>query len=171
MDSGHELIFTAPHLAEFRSLLEVVSKESDRGAVLVYASMLDELLRRSIQVRLVQHKDTPKLTDGFNAPLGSFGARTLAALALGVISDDEYEELQLIRKIRNDFAHSMTMSFKEPSVIGRCKLLKLAIRNGEDDMENARRSFITSASALSLRFVNRAHYVAQERLKYKPWRY
>jgi len=41
-----------PHLKEFIQLLAVAREEGDRGAVLVHASMLDELLKRSIEARL-----------------------------------------------------------------------------------------------------------------------
>jgi hypothetical protein len=38
---------THPHLREFLAFLEELNRESERGAVLVAATMIDELLRRS----------------------------------------------------------------------------------------------------------------------------
>jgi hypothetical protein len=48
---------THPHLKEFTNLLDVAREESDRGAVLVHCSMLDELLKRSrtVSTRQLEH--------------------------------------------------------------------------------------------------------------------
>jgi DNA-binding MltR family transcriptional regulator len=43
---------------------------------------------------------------GFNAPLGTFSARTKAAYVMGLIERKEYEEINIIRKIRNEFGHN-----------------------------------------------------------------
>jgi DNA-binding MltR family transcriptional regulator len=78
--------------------------------------MLDELLKRSIEAYLIAHKEVRALTDGFNAPIGTLATRTLMAFALGLISEREYQELILIRKVRNDFAHAIETSFSDQSV-------------------------------------------------------
>jgi DNA-binding MltR family transcriptional regulator len=45
--------------------------------------------------------------------LGTFAARIAAAYSMGLISDLEYKDCELIRKIRNEFAHKVHMSFKD----------------------------------------------------------
>jgi mannitol operon repressor len=160
-----------PHLAEFSLVLKVSNSESDRGAVLVYAAMMDDLLRRSIEARLIDHKDVKRLTDGFNAPVGTFASRNLLALGLGVVSEREYQEVELIRKIRNAFAHSIDMSFDAQAIAARCAKLSFAILESDGVQTSSRVRFLTAASCLHLNLVNRAHYVKERRLGHEEWRY
>jgi mannitol operon repressor len=161
---------THPHLKDFFKLLEVAREESDRGSVLIHASMLDDMLAQIVNAYLISDPETEALTDGFNAPIGTFSARILMAFSLGTISKEEYRELNLIRKVRNDFAHSIEASFADARIAARCYELTFAAMPYGEVKVNARGRFITAASALILTLVNRAHYVRQERLAYKPWR-
>jgi len=153
------------YLKGFVGLLDVVAKESGRGAVLVYATMLDEQLKKAIDSFLVNHAAIVKLTEGFNAPIGTFSTRILLAFGLGIISEREYGELELIRKIRNEFAHTIDMKFEHPSVSSRCKLLSWAIPEYSDPRDQ----FIAAAASLVLNLLNRAHYAEKRRLKYQDW--
>src|ERR1043166_1736400 len=85
--------------------LSVFNKESDRGAPLVAASMLDERLREILTAFFVESKVSEDLLSGFDAPLGTFAARTAAAYAVGLLQENEFKEITLIRKIRNEFGH------------------------------------------------------------------
>jgi len=51
--STRKLATTHPHLAEFSAFLDDLNRESDRGAVLIACSMIDELLSRSIRADLL----------------------------------------------------------------------------------------------------------------------
>ena len=107
--------------------------------------------------------------DGFNAPIGTFSARILAAFALGIISEREYRECSTLRKIRNQFAHSLTVSFETQSVADMCKNLTFAIPSHDGSPTYARGQFTSASVALILNFVNRAHYVSSDRLSTKKW--
>ena len=144
MEHGGVTVEEAPdYLKAFVGLLEVVRNESGRGAVLVFATMLDEQLKKAIDAFLVDNSTIVKLTEGFNAPIGTFSTRSLLAFGLGLISEREYNEIELIRKVRNEFAHSIDMTFEQPSVSSRCKLLSWAI----DEYPAPRDQFIASARA------------------------
>src|SRR5262249_25604196 len=55
-------------------------------------------------------------------PLGSFGARTKLVYALGLIGATARRDLDLVRRIRNEFAHlSDAHRFSDPSVRDRCR--------------------------------------------------
>jgi mannitol operon repressor len=153
------------YLKGFVGLLEVAASESDRGTVLVYATMLDEQLKEAIDAFLVDHSAISKLTEGFNAPIGTFSTRTLLAFGLGLISEREYCELETVRKIRNEFAHSINMSFECSSVSSRCKSLSWAI----PEYPAPRDQFVAASASLVLNLLNRAHYAAQKRLSYRDW--
>jgi hypothetical protein len=58
------------------------NRESDRGAVLVAASRLDEVLKGILLAYLRDTKSASDLLDGFNAPLGTFSARAAACHAM-----------------------------------------------------------------------------------------
>jgi hypothetical protein len=46
-----------PHLKEFMAFLDSLNEESDSGAVLISAAILDDLLERSIESFLLDHKE------------------------------------------------------------------------------------------------------------------
>jgi DNA-binding MltR family transcriptional regulator len=74
--------------------------------VLSMSSFMEDLLGNIIKDFMLDVTAATDLVEGFNAPLGTFSARTKAAYALGLISKDEHKDINLIRKIRNEFAHS-----------------------------------------------------------------
>jgi mannitol operon repressor len=109
---------------EFVEFLVLLGKESERGAVVIAATLIDDLLGQTILAFLVDHKEAGRLLDGFNAPLGTFASRILAAFALGLLSEEEYRECENIRKVRNIFAHNIHTSFGDQKVKDLCAKLK-----------------------------------------------
>lgn len=106
---------------EFREALE---SESERGSVLVACSWLDHLLEEMLSAWFPNKKAGKKLTEGFNSPLGTFSARVNSCYAIGLIAESEYRQLELLRKIRNEFAHSFShMSFENKRVEDRVRTL------------------------------------------------
>jgi hypothetical protein len=77
----------SPAFEEFWSLLE---EESPRGLAVVIAAFFDEKLG----VMLGQLR-------------GSFDSRINTALAVGLLTRNEYDDLHEIRKLRNAFAHDL----------------------------------------------------------------
>jgi DNA-binding MltR family transcriptional regulator len=161
---------THPHLEEFSAFLEALNKESDRGAALICAAMLDDILEKTLAAFLIDNKDSKKLFTGFNAPLGTFSARILAAYSLGLISEEEYDECNRIRLIRNEFAHHIHQDFAGQKVSALCDNLKLAARGFPAAQNVPRGYFLTASTALILRLTNRPHYVKQKRLKFGDWK-
>lgn len=93
-------------LIELNEFLKEFNKESDRGAALNAAAVLDDWLKNILEAFFADTKSGKELVSGFNAPLGTFAAKATAAHALGLLQDNEYQEITLIRKIRNEFGHS-----------------------------------------------------------------
>jgi len=70
---------------------------------------MDHLLARLIESFIVDNRDLAKqLLKGPLAPISSFSARILLAFTLGLIAEDEYHDLEVIREIRNMYAHQLT---------------------------------------------------------------
>jgi hypothetical protein len=153
-----------PHLKPVVEFLEDFNKETERGAALVATAFIDALLERTLGAFLIPNESGKKLTSGFNAPFGSFSAKIAGCHAMGLISDEEFNECEVLRKVRNRFAHEVRMSFADQSVSSLCANLELSAPN-----LGPRGQFTTSAVALILALTNRPHYIGQKALKYEAW--
>jgi DNA-binding MltR family transcriptional regulator len=92
-------------------------EESDRGCVLVGAALLEERLEEMFIAVFKANKTPKKIQDSIfdsNGALSTFSAKIKMAYALGFIEKYMFEDLESIRRIRNDFAHST----KEVDFIG-----------------------------------------------------
>jgi mannitol operon repressor len=160
---------THPHLKHFMAFLDEFNKETPRGAALAAAAFLDDLLGRTISAFLITNDSGVALTDGFNAPLGTLAAKIAACHAMGLISEVEYKECDLVRKIRNEFAHKVHMSFKDDRVRSLCASLTMNAKSYPGVTVDTREKFTTAAVSLVLNLTNRPHYVAKNELKYGNW--
>ena len=98
--------------AEFDRFLGDLDEESDRGAVLSAACMLELQLTRCIEAML---SNGPKNATGrllrTDGPLGNLATKIDLLCCLGGIDEFEYKALHLVRKLRNDFAHDLMVDF------------------------------------------------------------
>lgn len=78
----------------------------ERGLVLSLAAFAEDSLGELLRTYMLRKVAASQLIDGFNAPLGTFSARIKAAYALGLITDDQFSDIEILRKIRNDFSHT-----------------------------------------------------------------
>ena len=98
-----------------------IFKQSDQASAVVSGSILEELLQRMITAFLLPHANVRKsMFDGIT-PISTFGAKIELSYHLGLINKEEYEDLKLIKNIRNEFAHSIKgISFETESIKDRC---------------------------------------------------
>lgn len=119
-----------------RVRLELVS-QTDRGAAVLGGAYVDSILCEAIKTRLRDLK-LPKQVTLFGrlfkgyGPLAAFSARIDIGYSLHLIGEHTYADLQIIRGIRNDFAHDLEvgspdkgLSFSSPSICARCDNLWL----------------------------------------------
>ncbi len=112
-------------LQYFGAFLAEFQKETDRGGALVGAALLDNRLERLVLSHLVAGKVAEGLVIGRNAPLGSFSSRINASFAMGLITTEERQDLNIVRSIRNEFAHrEHGVSFEDGTIAGLCTSLK-----------------------------------------------
>ncbi len=162
---------THPHLKDFMVFLDHLDQESERGQVLISASMLDDLLMKTLQAFLIKGRSADKLLTGFNAPLGTFSARVEATHAMGLISDEEHHDATVIRKIRNEFAHTLAASFDDQNIKDQCASLYFSAKDYGDVVVSTRGQFSSAATALILKLTNRPNYVGKRGLAWEPWPY
>lgn len=162
------LLSTAEDLAKF---VDELKRESDRGLALVAAALIDDRLCETLRSFFCDNSSAAKLLDEGNAPLGAFSVRAEACRALGLIDENEFSEIALIRKVRNEFAHAKHgMSFQNSRVQGLCATLKSNLPEGGDyPINEPRFRFTNAAVSIVLRLYHRPEWVALQRRQPKEW--
>lgn len=115
-------------LDDIHAFFEALAKGDDRTAALLAATQVEDAV-----FRLLLHKMRDDLsTDhrnrlfGDSAPLGTHGSRIRLAYALGCFGPITYNDLDIIRRIRNAFAHApRDINFNTDAVKDACNLLKM----------------------------------------------
>jgi DNA-binding MltR family transcriptional regulator len=108
-------------IIEHFAIRENIEKESDRAAAVFAGSFLDEMLSHILAFYFVQDKKTSRELLRGDGPLSSFSARIKVAYAIGLISESVRSDFEIIRKIRNHFAHHpRATSFSESPVREHC---------------------------------------------------
>lgn len=100
---------------------------SDRGLPLVAVAGLERLLELLLSAAVPENRD-PGALFGANGPLQTVADKTITAHTLGLIPDDEKRELDLIRRVRNQMAHDLDVSFVTSEVAARCREMELGER-------------------------------------------
>jgi DNA-binding MltR family transcriptional regulator len=170
-DMPASLRATHPHLERFWEFLQRLHRESERGRVLISAGLLEEQLKQILLAFMLETQASKALLQGATAPLGTFHSRIEAAYALALISEEQYHDLCLIRRIRNDFAHNLQASFTSPGIRDRCNQLRMKADGYGDVKIPSGDQFQTSATALILHLTNRPHHVAKQRRQIQAWPY
>jgi DNA-binding MltR family transcriptional regulator len=106
----------------FDRMLRELIGESDRGCALVSAAYLDSSLEQALRAKLWndQHcvkKAVEPLFDQMG-PLSSFSAKIKLVYAMQLITAEQFKILEIVRRIRNQFAHSFDeASFTSPDIL------------------------------------------------------
>lgn len=153
------------HAEDLAKFVEELKKETDRGLPLVGTALIDEKLRDTLEAFFVTKRSASKLLDEFNSPLGTFSSRLEACFALGLIDEYEYSEINLLRKVRNEFAHSKHgVSFKTEKIASCCSSLKSSLPEGENyPLSNPRFRFMNAVVCIVLRLYYRPEWVQKEK--------
>jgi DNA-binding MltR family transcriptional regulator len=103
-------------------------KESDRGCAIFGAALLaddlEDLLRTFFRREPAVIKKVVNPLFERYAPLSTFSARIQLAYAMCLITNDIRRRLEIVRKLRNDFAHEAgPIDFRDPRCRDRVRLL------------------------------------------------
>ena len=114
-------------------LINDLKVESDAGCAIYGAALLESALE-GILVKSFPRLKTMKSFDD-REPLQSFYAKISMARGLGLIADADYQLLNAIRQVRNEFAHPYGpyVTFDSPSPSLEKRLLKLSVPQGTLD--------------------------------------
>jgi mannitol repressor len=94
-----------PVLGSLNRFQALVRKQDERGLVLSLAAFAEDTLGVLLVTYLQEGKQSRELVEGFNAPLGTLSTRIKACYAMGLLTRDQYDDLDICRRIRNEFAH------------------------------------------------------------------
>jgi hypothetical protein len=154
----------------FSEFLAEFQKETDRGAALVGAALIDTRLKAVLRSHFLNSKVVEELIEGGSAPLGTFSSRIKLAYALGIITELEFGECEIIRRIRNDFAHGVHgLTFQDQKLSDLCNNLKANTPDGKRFDGNPRQLFISSVVLLSLALWYRPEYAAKYKAVARDW--
>jgi hypothetical protein len=147
--------------------------ETDRGAALIGTTIIDNMLAATIEAFLVVGKASKELLYGSLAPIHSFASRINLAFALGLINEHEHSESNLIRKIRNEFAHrGVGLAYSDPKINALCDRLKSDLPGGSPAFIGKPRDvFVNAVILIHLALHYSAAWVEKERRTSKNWPY
>jgi hypothetical protein len=118
-------------LAEVLAIHAELQQQTDRGAALIAAAILEEELTEALHARLIL---TPRISQRLFSlerlgAISDFGTKIDVAFAVGLIRTAAFDDLHLIRRIRNHFAHKKEpLRFDTPQIAEWCNTL-----NGKGD--------------------------------------
>jgi DNA-binding MltR family transcriptional regulator len=141
---------TLPGLsADVARMVEDFDRETDRGVALLAAAFLDDVMDVMLRAVMVDEPDAVNRLMGTGRALESFGARVHLAYCMGLLGRDVYHDLNLIREIRNDFAHRQPTNFEGEEIRGKCQRLKAASTVMADAGCTARERFTATVVMLA----------------------
>ena len=138
------------HFQEVMEFRFSLNGETDRGCALMVASFLDHKLGKLLEAMFVDDSNVVNEMFSHSGPLGTFSSRIDTAYALGLIGPNTRRDINLIRKIRNEFGHShQTLTFNDDRIRSRCK--ELFHFNNIETTDEPRKMFVkTTMSILAL---------------------
>jgi DNA-binding MltR family transcriptional regulator len=131
-----------PHLNRVIEFRESLTPETDRGCGVAAPAFIDEELKFLLQSVLADDDKLIEQAFSQSGPLASFSARIDFGFLMGLLSRVAWRDLHIIRKVRNDFAHSAKpLSFDDDAIRSRCSELS---HSGREKSASPRQHF-TSA--------------------------
>ena len=113
------LLKQVPTPEEYQVAWESVRKDGSRGSVILAGTLVEDCLRALLISRMAPgvEKDEPKDLFGPMKPLSSFSAKIRMGFALKLYGERTFHDLQLLRELRNLFAHGkLAIDFDTPGV-------------------------------------------------------
>ena len=134
---------------------------NERTVAIIGGSYVEHGLKLIITKNMPANPTDPKLDYLFSEEglLRTFHAKIKMAYGLGVINDFIRDDIELIRHIRNVFAHSMdTVSFNTPEIVAMCKGLRFGVTYNTEhpDMSYGEKIQRLSVNPTMYRFIRSA---------------
>ena len=114
------------NIQEFENFRTSLLSESDRGSVLMAAAFLENKISHLLKSYMVYNETIQKKIFEGTGALATFSSKIDMSFLLGLIPKNIYNDLGVLRKLRNDFAHNAkSITFQTDYIKDRCKNLKV----------------------------------------------
>lgn len=133
-----------------RKVFDESLKGSDRDVAIVAACLIDSLLERLLKSYFIKNSGVNNLFENEHI-LQTYHAKVNIAHFSGLIPSFLYNDLLLIGRIRNKFAHKLDsgISFMDAEITKLVKDFKFKPKSAEDDIKDIRIKYIVTISAVS----------------------
>lgn len=113
-------------LADLDGFRSEIETQNDISVAILSGAYLDLLLEQLLRTFLVIDGDIQDKLFAADRPLSTFSSRINIAYSLGLLTKSEYNDLNRVRHIRNEFAHSLHgLTFDEARIQDRCRSLEI----------------------------------------------
>ena len=121
-------------IQQWSGFFDELRSETDRGATILAGVWIDELLKRKLSTLFTEgNSDARRKLFDFSGPFAAFSSKILAAYCLGWIDSDIHHDIDLLRKIRNLFAHELHgLNLESPRVRQLIDKFKVPHRHYDD---------------------------------------
>lgn len=156
---------------EFDRALAMINKESDRGAAIMGAALVEDGLIAVLDAKLESGQDRKAIYESPNSPLGTFSNKTIMAIALGLCDDVVGAEINAIRSIRNQFSHALrAIDFRNEDIRTECAKLRqykpVELEEGVlPDPTQPRFRYVCACAGIWMILYKRANQLQEERLR------
>jgi hypothetical protein len=120
----HKVSRKVPEGMDLDRAWKEISEGSDRSAAIIGAAFVDDSLQCALESRMIGLCSQVPNEIFVNGPLRSFSSKIFLGFALGLYGPLLKKDLNVIRNIRNAFAHAMMpITFDSPEVAAELKYL------------------------------------------------
>jgi hypothetical protein len=134
----------------FRDALREMTTDGDRGSAILGATIVENQLTIRLTLGMIKltKSEREALFEGMS-PLSAFSSKIKVGYALGHFGAKTRHDLDLMREIRNAFAHSrQVISFKTPQVVEAIRRFS-CVEEMRDDL-TPRKAYILATKCLLL---------------------
>ncbi|MEP7128691.1 MAG: MltR family transcriptional regulator [Chitinophagales bacterium] len=110
-------------LLSFHNLFNLEQKD-ERAIAIIGGTFLEMALERLLRAFFPEEENEVNKLFEFNQPLGNLSSKINLSYCLGLIDKLIKEDLDVVRKVRNKFAHDLYASFKDEQIKSWSKQLK-----------------------------------------------
>lgn len=144
------LRYMAKIMEDRRKVFDESLRGSDRDVAIVAACLIDNLLERILKSYFIKSSGVNRLFKNEHI-LQTYHAKVNIAHFSGLIPGFLYDDLLLIGRTRNKFAHKLDskISFMDAEISKLVKDFKLKPKSADDDIKNIRVKYIATVSAIS----------------------
>ena len=143
----------SPTVSELDAIENEFFSENDRACGVMFGSWVDMALERAVKsvFRSDLSSTLSKRLFDYEGSVGTFGARINVGYALAIFGQKTFHDLDLIRLIRNEFAHCRRpLRFELAVVKAVCDRLQIP----DTEAKRSAIGFGSSVKAITMNFVN-----------------